>query len=326
MAEYFKNVLLIGATGDLGQHILSALLNTTTTHPSQPLAINLLTRLTSTAEFPADPSITRIHKGDIKDREFLVTAFSGQDIVISAISPYALLDQKLMLSVAAEVGVKRFVVGEFGMDTRDEGLTDSVAVFQQNREVLEYAVGVCGGGGDRKAVGMEYTGVICGAFLEMTLLDGEMGFGFGEREVEIYDSGRKKIEVSRMEDVARATVEICFQPGRYRDQLVYISSFTVSQRDILGALNKVDKKGPWKVVERTTEWLKGRGKKRVEEGDMMGLVDEIWAVAFSDGIGEAFSRKRKLVNEEVGIRRGGDEEFVEVIRGIVEDWEAGRRK
>ncbi|KAF3315593.1 hypothetical protein TWF173_003507 [Orbilia oligospora] len=324
MAEYFKNVLLIGATGDLGQHILSALLKTTTTHPSQPLTITLLTRSTSTAKFPAHPSIAHIHKGDIKDREFLATAFLGQDMIVSAISPYALLDQKLMLSVAAEVGVKRFVVGEFGMDTRDEELTDSVAVFKQNREVLEYAVGVCGG--DSKTVGMEYTGVICGAFLEMTLLDGEMGFEFGERKVEIYDSGRKKIEVSRMEDVARATVEICFQPGRYEDQLVYISSFTVSQRDILDALNKVDKKGPWKVVERTTEWLKERGKKRVEEGDMMGLVDEIWAVAFSDGIGEAFSRKRKLVNEEMGIGRGGDEEFIEVIKGIVEEWEAGRRK
>ncbi|KAK6516288.1 hypothetical protein TWF506_006197 [Arthrobotrys conoides] len=322
MGEYFKNVLLIGATGDLGQHILTALLKTTTTHPSQPLTISLLTRSTSTAKFPSHPSIGNIYKGDIKDQGFLTTAFSGKDIIISAISPYALLDQKLMLSVAAKVGVKRFLVGEFGMDTRDEELTDSVTVFRQNREVLEYAVEVCG---DTK-VGMEYTGVICGAFLEMTLLDGEMGFGFERRTVEIYDSGKKKIEVSRMEDVARATVEICFQPGRYADQLVYTSSFTVSQRDILEALDKVDEKGPWKVVERTTEWLKERGRKRVEEGDMMGLVDEIWAVAFSDGVGEAFSRKRRLVNEELGIGRGGDEDFVEVIRGIVGEWEAGRRK
>ncbi|RVD81129.1 uncharacterized protein DFL_009006 [Arthrobotrys flagrans] len=314
MTEYFKNVLLIG-------HILTALLQTTITHPSQPLAISLLTRLTSTAKFPTHPSIVQIHKGDTKDPNFLATAFTRQDIIISAISPYALLDQKLMLTVASKVGVNRFVVGEFGLDTRDEELTNSVSVFRQNREVLEHAVGVCGG-----PLGMEYTGVICGAFLEMTLLDGEMGFEFGSRTVEVYDSGRKKIEVSRMGDVARATVEICFQPGRWGGELVYISSFTVSQRDIIDVLNKVDKKGPWEVVERTTGWLKERGERRVQGGDMMGLVDEIWAVAFSDGVGEAFSRKRRLVNEELGIERRGQGDFGGVIRGVVWEWEAGRRK
>ncbi|KAK6362786.1 hypothetical protein TWF730_000241 [Orbilia blumenaviensis] len=320
MADYFKNVLLIGAAGDLGQHILTALLETTTTHPTQPLTISLLTRSNSTAKFPTHPSIAHIHKGDIKDQYFLAKAFKNQDIIISAISPYALLDQKLMISVAAKIGVKRFILGEFGMDTRDEALTDSVRVFQQNREVLDYAAEVC------NSSSMQYSGVICGAFLEMTLLDAEMGFDFETRTVEIYDSGEKKIEVSKMKDVARATVEICFQPGKWRGELVYVSSFTVSQRDILVALDKVDEKGPWKVVERTTEWLKNKGDKRVGEGDMMGLVDEIWAMTFRDGVGEAFSKTRRLVNEELGIFRRGEEEFVEVIKGIVGEWEVGRKK
>ncbi|KAK6536005.1 hypothetical protein TWF281_000251 [Arthrobotrys megalospora] len=320
MADYFKNVLLIGATGDLGQHILTALLQTTTTHPSQPLIISLLTRSNSTAKFPTHPSIAHIHKGDIKDATFLATAFKNQDIIISAISPYALLDQKLMLTVAAEAGVKRFIVGEFGMDTRDEQLTDSIRVFQQNREVLNHAVEVC------NSSSMEYSGVICGAFLEMTLLDAEMGFDFSSRTAQIYDSGEKKIEVSKMEDVAKTTVEICFEKAKWAGELVYVSSFTVSQRDMLAALDKVGENGPWKVVERTTEWLQERGNKRIEKGDMMGLVDEIWAVAFRDGVGEAFSKKRKLVNEELGIPRGGNEAFVDAIRGIVGEWEAGRRK
>ncbi|KAF3940264.1 hypothetical protein ABW19_dt0208659 [Dactylella cylindrospora] len=321
MTDYFKNVLLIGATGDLGRHILTALLNLSTAHPTQPINLSILTRPSSTSTSTL-PSHIKVLRGDITSKSFLSTAFTGQDIIISAISPYALSLQKDMLDVAGQVGVKRFVLGEFGLDTKDVELTDRVRVFQENRRVLEHTEAAV-----VRYPTLQWTGVICGAFLEMCLLDGELGFEFDTRTARIYDGGRKVMDVSRMGDVAKATAELIFQPGRYAGELVYISSFRVSQRDILDALNRVDEKAPWKVDEKPARWLQERGDGKVEEGDMMGLVDEIWAVAFEDnGVGEAFSGRRRLRNEELGIAGCGEEDFDEVVKGIVGEWEAGRRK
>ncbi|EPS35828.1 hypothetical protein H072_10789 [Dactylellina haptotyla CBS 200.50] len=320
--EYFQNVLLIGATGDLGKYILNALLDLSTTHASQPINISLLTRSSSSSssKFPSHPSIKNVFRGDISSHDFLEEAFKDQDIIISAISPYALLLQKNMLRVAAKVGVKKFILGEFGMDTKDVPLTNAVRVFQQNRAVLEHAEEIC------KAADMTFAGVICGTFLEMCLLDGEIGFEFESRTANLYDGGKKKFEASKMEDVGKATAELIFQPTNWVNELVYISTFTTSQKEILDALDKVDSKGPWKVIERETKWLKERGDKRVAEGDLYGLVDEIWAVAFSEGKGEAFSQNRNLANEKLAIPKNGWNNFEEVIRGVVGEWESGRRK
>ncbi|KAF3916843.1 hypothetical protein ABW20_dc0109513 [Dactylellina cionopaga] len=317
--DYFQNVLLIGATGALGKYILTALLNLSTTHPTQPIKLTILTRSSSSAKFPSYPSVKKTLKGDIASPEFLSEAFKGQDIIISAISPYALLQQKEMLTVAAEVGVKRFIVAEFGPDTEDKTQTDAAEVFKQNREVLRHAQEVC------KSSGMTYSGVIPGIFFEMCLLDGELGFEFETRTAHIYGGGGKKIEVSRLGDVGIATAELIFQPDKWANQFVYFSNWTVSQGDILDALNKVDEKGPWKVVDRPTEWLKKRGDKKVAEGNMEGLVDEAWAVMFSQGLGEPFSKNRELVNQQLGITENGIEDFVEAIRVLVGEWEGGRR-
>lgn len=227
-----------------------------------------------------------------------------------------------MIDAAAAAGVKKFVLGEFGMDTKEKELTDAVRVFQQNRIVLEYAESKCAEPG----INMKWTGIINGAFIDMCLLDGELGFDFEARKATLWNGGGKKIDVSLMVDVADAVVGLIYAPDKYIDELAYISSFTVSQQDILASLRKMDGRGDWSVEEKPTSWLQEQGDKKIESGDMWGLVDELWAHVFAEGIGEPYTKVRRSANADLGIPEAGSRDFDETIKSILKEWDDGRRK
>ena len=72
----YKNVLLIGAGGNLGKPILSALRADSNFH------VTVLSRAESTATFPSDVNVI---KADYSNKEALIKACTGQDVVISVV-------------------------------------------------------------------------------------------------------------------------------------------------------------------------------------------------------------------------------------------------
>ena len=150
----FKSVILIGATGNIGAPILAALT------ADQTFKVSVLTRVSSTSTFP--PSVT-VHKvPDDYPLPDLVTAFHGQDAVISAVSRLGLDAQKRMIDAAVQAGVKRFIPSEFGGDADNEKAAELVPeFFDGKREVREYLKGKADEGG------ITWTGIATGLFWEM---------------------------------------------------------------------------------------------------------------------------------------------------------------
>ena len=71
-----KNVLLVGASGDVGRSLLSDLV------ADVNFQVSALSRVDSSAKFPSGINLIKI---DYSDQSALVEALTGQDIVISAI-------------------------------------------------------------------------------------------------------------------------------------------------------------------------------------------------------------------------------------------------
>ncbi len=76
----YKNVLLIGASGNLGKSILSAL------RADSTFNVTVLSRADSAATFSSD---VKVIKADYSNKDALVKAFTGQDVVISAVAAAA---------------------------------------------------------------------------------------------------------------------------------------------------------------------------------------------------------------------------------------------
>jgi len=153
MASLIKNVILIGAGGRLGPHILSAF-------DADPyFTVSIISRNSSTSTFPSHLKVHRV--GDDYPEEELLKAFKGQDAVISTIATSNVAHQKTIIDIAVKAGVKRFLPSEFGSDTLNE---NAMAIlpqfFKEKRETVEYLKG-------KEKEGLTWTAVVNGPFFEM---------------------------------------------------------------------------------------------------------------------------------------------------------------
>ena len=148
-----KNIILVGAGGHLGPHLLTAL----SSNPDFTLTI--LARHSSQSTFP--PHIKTIHIADDYPEAELLEAFQGQDAVVSAVATANLAQQKTMIDAAIKAGVKRFVPSEFGSDTLNE---KAVAILPQyfagKRATVEYLKG-------KEGEGLSWTAFVTGPFFEL---------------------------------------------------------------------------------------------------------------------------------------------------------------
>lgn len=76
----YKNILLIGAGGNLGKPILSAL------RADSTFNVTVLSRADSAATFSSD---VKVIKADYSNKDAMVKALTGQDVVISAVASAA---------------------------------------------------------------------------------------------------------------------------------------------------------------------------------------------------------------------------------------------
>ena len=147
-----KNIILLGAGGNLGPSILAAL----TADPH--FTVSVLTRHSSTVTFPSSVTVHRIGD-DYPDAE-LLAAFKGQDAVVSTLSHMAAGAHTRIVDAAVAAGVKRFVPSEFGSDTRNaNALALLPAMFAPKVAMVDYLKG-------QEAAGLTWTAFVTGAFFD----------------------------------------------------------------------------------------------------------------------------------------------------------------
>ena len=149
MSESIKNVVVVGASGNLGAPILQALLD------SSVLNITVLSRATSEATFP--PGVN-VRKTDYT-LSSLVSAFEGADAVVSAVGMGGFAHQKTMIDAAVKAGVKRFIPSEFSVNTMSPAVCVLVPVFAGKKDIIDYLVLT-------EREGLSWTGIAVGLLLD----------------------------------------------------------------------------------------------------------------------------------------------------------------
>ena len=148
MSNKIKNVIVIGASGNVGQLITSSLL-------AANFTVSALTRSTSTATFP--PHVA-VHKTDYT-HESLLAAFRNKDAIVSAIATYSTAQQKDVINAAVEAGVKRFLPSEFGVDTSRPEIYECLPPAIMKQEVVQYLK-------TKEGEGLSWTAICVGAWFD----------------------------------------------------------------------------------------------------------------------------------------------------------------
>lgn len=282
-----KSVLVVGATGMLGRHIVEALLQ------KPDLQITLLVRnrhlngeMNRTLEEWLYRGVSLV-QGDVLDQESLLRACQGKDVVLSVVSgsrEIAAEGQLNLLEAARKAGVGRFIPSDYALNYF--GLQPGDNAFLDYRIEVAEAV---------KASGLAYTFILTGCFTEVLFMPLFNVFDLPNRRATFWGDGETKFDITTMPDTARYTAEAVANPLSGQE-VVSVAGDVVSMLEVVATYEKLTGKRMSVHREGSVEELKHwiESTKAANPGNPMAYVmaQYQWAMVSGKGKLENLSNHR----------------------------------
>lgn len=282
-----KNVLVVGASGNVGKSTLKEL-------SEEGFQVTGLSRHSPVDSVPAGVKFTNSDYSAASLRD----AFKGQDAVISTVSstkPGALDLQKTLIDAAIAAGVKIFVPSEYGVDTSDRSSPDFIPFLGEKIAILDYLR-------ERQAK-ISWIALVTGSLFDWGLeIPGFGGWDLGARTVTIYDGGDIPYEATTLDQVGRAIAKSLKNPELTRNHHVYVNSFTVTQNEVLKALEKISGE-KFTVSQSTVEDLWRGGAAKLKGGQPLGVLAMVAGTIYGKGGLANYSATKGLWNEKIGLEQ-----------------------
>jgi len=264
----FKNIVVLGATGNLGPHVVNVLLAT------KEYTVTVVTSKKAHDATKSDHVAKGAHirHGHFNDLSTFSHIFANQDVVVSLVGRAVWDKQSQLADIAAQAGVKRFIPSDFGINLSDPRvenvLTLKTAVHAHLKELASQGK-------------LEYTLVYNGAFLDWGIKSGFLKIDLANKKVTLIDEGKHLFTASTLEDVGHFVAAVLKHPEESRNKALNFASVTVTQQQIVDELEK-QTGTKFEVAQRVTSAeLAALSKESLAKGDFVGYVTNwLWAVIF----------------------------------------------
>ncbi|KAF1945544.1 NAD(P)-binding protein [Clathrospora elynae] len=304
-SNHLKNIAVVGASGNIGSYIVSALL------AKRCFNVNAISRIESKATFANGVTVTKV---DYNKPDTVVEALKGQDVLIITMSAFAHDAQPKLIRAAADAGVPWVLPNEFGMYNTEEAQNDTIGSSKTKAKELIESLGVS-----------SWLGVTCGFWYEYSLSGGSYGIDVAKREAVFFDKGTQRLNTSTWPQVGRAVASLISLPvsslDAYRNRMLYISSFALSQRDMLKAVQRATgtTDSDWKITSEPTKQRYADAKEKMKSGDHSAFVKALYTRYFIDEEG-LYEKTHELANEKLGLP---EEDLEEATKAAVELQKSG---
>lgn len=313
MSNHISKVAIVGAGGNSGKHMTQALLNT------GKHTVTAISRhdSDSSKDFPKEVNVKKV---DYDKPDTIVDALRGQEaliITLSGRSPYTAIEESLVRAAAA-AEVPWILPNEWSPDSAHEGILKDVSIFGakvKTRKLIE------------ELGKSSYISVSTGFWYEW-MLPGPLAFGFdfADRKVTFFDDGTTPVSFSTWPQVGRAVAAILSLPVKaegankdacleaIRNKVVYVSSFTVSQKDMLESVQRVTKTKPedWTISKEPSQQRFDEGEAQFKNGDFHGMIKMMSTrIFFKDGCGD-FEHNKGTLNAMLGLPKEGIDEYTAI--------------
>ena len=303
------------AGGNLGKYLVEALVKT------GKHQVTALTRADSTSKAPDGVEVKKVN---YDDQNSLVEALQGQDILIVTMGVMAPEDQQTkLIDAAAKANVKWVMPNEWGINVHNDGSstlgkdTFLVEKLESYRKHIE-ELGVS-----------SWIGVTCGFWYEYSLAAGSnmYGFDFKNKNLVFIDDGNTKINTSTWPQCGRAIASLLSfkilpndendkspSLAQFRNKDVYISSFTVSQKDMFESVLRVtgDKADDWKISHEEHVARYRSGVEMLQSGNRSGFGRLLYTrVFYPDGSGN-YEASVGLHNDLLGLPKEDLDEYTRI--------------
>ncbi len=224
-AKQGRNIAIVGGSGTIGTHIVAGLLDQGVHN------ITAISRTESDSTFPAG---VKVCKGNYTDKAFVLSALEGQDVLVLALGYLVSSLQTPLIKAAAKAGVRWVVPNELGSDPYASQLLAASLVLvakKTYRDLIE-------------EVGLSWIASVNNPWFDWSLEGGHWGFDIRNLVASLYDGGNSKFITTTVESAGRGVAGVLTLPDAelacYKNAPVYLSSFRVSQRDILRVASPCD--------------------------------------------------------------------------------------
>ncbi|PYH33640.1 aromatic alcohol reductase [Aspergillus neoniger CBS 115656] len=298
-----RKVSIIGATGTLGSHIASAL----------SAAGHQVTAIQRKDSDKPVPTGLKVIKVDYQNKDELISTFTGQDVVVSAVSSPQLTSEKTIIDACIAASVKRFIPSEY-TTMMESPLTINLPIAKEKVLIRQYLNSVI----PDTSFPTTWTSLNNGAFFDMALKYGVLGPNPMTKKAVFHDGGDKKIAVSLLSDIATAIVKL-LEPTNFEaaaNQPVYVCSAVVTERGLTKIVSEVlgvDFGVPEDVeVKKLIE----ESEERLKRGDMSAIINYYYQMMYGEGyLGGEFMRWNW--NERLGLRILDEGEVRGAVREIL---------
>ena len=247
-----------------------------------------------------------MRKVNYDDQSSLVEALQGQQVLIITMAATAPPEAQFKLVEAAATANVPFVMpNEYGYDPTNTDLSKDQFLERGRIEVRQKI----------KDLGKSaYISLICGFWYEFSLGGGHdtFGFDFKNRTLTRYGDGNVKLNTSTWPQCGRAVANLLSLPiesdngpclANYKDKYVYISSFKVSQKDVLASALRVTGTGEkdWTIDHADPKEIYQASAQKVMKGDRSAFGQMLYSrIFYPDNPGD-FESKQELANEVLGL-------------------------
>jgi nucleoside-diphosphate-sugar epimerase len=308
----FKSVCLVGANGNVGGPMLSAL------KADGNFEITVLRRSNSSSFHLSQSGVKEAVGSPELSLDELTEALMGQDVVIASF-PLKDVNQHLRLVEAAfRAGVRRFVPADFGScDAASPWAQETLKLYRDKtlvREKLEELAASSASSGGQ----FTWTAIICGHFFDFGLRSGLLHFDLDTKTAQTLDGGNVKASTSTLRRVAEATVRALRKPQDTANHALYVQSFCLTQMELLAALEKATG-SKWKTEDLESMSFLAKEKAKVDAGDRAAIEEVVYVI----GTLEAdWTTKEDFAMDLLGLK---DEDLDQVLAEIVADHQKSKQ-
>ncbi|KAJ5761049.1 hypothetical protein N7520_008205 [Penicillium odoratum] len=197
-----------------------------------------------------------------------------------------------LIKAAGEAGVKWVLPNDWSPSTTNEAMNQDIPIFQPKAELRKAIVklGQC-----------SFISLSTGFWYEWSLaIPSAFGIDLINHTATFFDDGETKITTSTWPQVGRAVAALLSLPIKpegsdqeaclenIKNQVVYIKSFTVSQKDMLESAIRVTgtQESDWSISKEPATERWANGMKEMKEGSRIGFAKMLYTrVCYQDGAG-----------------------------------------
>ncbi|KAH6633475.1 isoflavone reductase family protein [Boeremia exigua] len=255
-----EKVMIIG-NWELCVSIMNALLPSDGRQVHPDLQLSVLTNPSQWLRLPPHltTEIVKHHKSNFSAAS-LVSAFAGQDLVISTTSGGDSEQQISIIDAAIAAGVHHFMPHEFGHDTLNKGISDRVLKSAGRVKVIEH-LRAASKGSSR----FDWVGVATGYTLDTGLISGNLGIDMEWHSATIHGIGTEVFAASSLLRVGQVVASVIAHWEEVKNQYIYAAGMLTSANEILRSAEKTTRR-EFTVGNYDVEDCIKEGQARIERG------------------------------------------------------------